>query len=257
MSSVASPCLLIVDTATEVVHLALTVGSEVRARTVEGGAQASASTLPAMQALLAEAGLAWADLDAIGFGQGPGAFTGLRTACAITQGLALALDKPVLALDTLMAVAEDARLRHPGLGHACLAPDQALWVLQDARMREIYAAPFTLNADGVWRALAEPQLWPVEHAREQLSGGRVHCAAGSALLAYASELAVPDVADCFDAQARPGGQALATLALQAWQRGEQLDAALALPRYVRDKVAQTTEERSAARLAAEEVKPAP
>lgn len=270
MSFSASPCLLLVDTATEVVHLALVAQGQVHVRAVAGGAQASSSTLPQMQALLAEAGLAWGQLDAIGFGQGPGAFTGLRTACSITQGLALALDKPVLAVDTLMAVAESARSRQPGVAQA-LTEGAELWVLQDARMREVYAAPYRYTAatdtgtgsdagaghgqQGGWQALAAPQLWPIEHARAMIAAGHVHCAAGSALRAYAEEL--PVVSGPVDDQAQPGGHALATLALAAWRRGEVLDAALALPLYVRDKVAQTTEERVAARRSAQEAAPSP
>lgn len=256
MPSIAPPCLLVVDTATEVVHLALVAGGQVRVRAVAGGAQASASTLPQMQALLAEAGLVWQQLDAIGFGQGPGAFTGLRTACAITQGLALALDKPVLAIDTLMAVAESARVRQAAVAQALAKePQAALWVLQDARMREVYAAPYRHTAAEGWRAAAPVQLWPVDHARAQIADGTVRCAAGSALTAYADELA--GLTGPVEPLAVPDGHALATLALAAWQRGEQLDAALALPRYVRDKVAQTTDERAAARRALDEVTPAP
>ena len=240
----AFPCLLVVDTATEVVHLALVSQGQVRVRAVAGGPQASASTLPQMQALLAEAGLAWSQLDAIGFGQGPGAFTGLRTACAITQGLALALDKPVLALDTLMAVAESARRRQPAIAQAS-ADEPALWVLQDARMQEVYAAPYRHTPQAGWHAEAPAELWPIAHARAEIEAGRVRRVAGSALAAYA-ELSGLTEADT-DPHAVPDGAALAALALAAWHRGEQRDAALALPLYVRDKIAQTTDERTAAR----------
>ncbi len=244
----ATPCLLVVDTATEVVHLALLSHGELRVRAVAGGAQASAATLPQMQALLAEAGLAWSQLDAIGFGQGPGAFTGLRTACAITQGLALALDKPVLAVDTLMAVAESARRRQPAIAQA-LADEPALWVLQDARMQEVYAAPYHHTPQAGWRAGAPAELWPIAHARAQIEAGRVRRVAGSALAGYAEALSGLAPSDT-DPHAVPDGAALAALALAAWLRGEQRDAALALPLYVRDKVAQTTDERTAARQAA-------
>lgn len=233
--------LLALDTATETVHLALWAQGQVHARALPGGAQASATTLPAAQALLVEAGLAWADLDALAFGQGPGAFTGLRTACSITQGLALGLGKPVLALDTLMAVAESARRQSEPMAQH-LAAGGTVWVLQDARMSEVYAAAYAWGGAGTgWRAISPAQLWPLDHLRDQVAQGVVAHAAGSALAAYPS---------CFEGlvgegvhQACPDGQALAALAVSAWQCGQQIDAALALPLYVRDKVAQTTAER--------------
>ena len=99
----SSPRLLAVDTATDTVHLVLVDGPDRLVRALPGGAQASATLLPQVAALLAEAGLALRDLDAIGYGRGPGAFTGLRTACAIAQGLAVGAGRPMLALDTLAA----------------------------------------------------------------------------------------------------------------------------------------------------------
>ena len=248
MSLPASACLLVLDTATESVHLALTTPGGVRARVVEGGARSSTTTLPALQALVAEAGLAWADIDAVGFGRGPGAFTGLRTACAVAQGLALGLGKPVLALDTLMAVAESARQTHAPLAQALAAdPETWLWVLQDARMSEVYAAAYCPDPVQGWIQVAPPVLWPLDHLRAQVQAGIVRRAAGSALSAYPDEVA--DLAGPSDAQAQPRGEALAALALAAWSRGDALDAALALPLYVRDKVAQTTQERREAALA--------
>ena len=72
------------------------------------GAQASARLLPEVLALLQRAGCTLQQVDAIGFGRGPGAFTGLRSACSVAQGLALGAGKPVLALDSLLLVAQDA-----------------------------------------------------------------------------------------------------------------------------------------------------
>lgn len=254
--STSAPVLLALDTATELIHAALSVGGQLRVRVLPGGAQASSTLLPALGALLSEAGLAWADLDAIAFGSGPGAFTGLRTACAITQGLALGLARPVIPLDTLMAVAEDARQQSPEVW----SPGELLWVLQDARMGELYVGAFRWDGQA-WQAESPPQLWPLdEPARRWAVMGPQGAAtvapglrlAGNALLAYPAELAPlldPAAGVGLWPQAQPTGAALAVLAQQAWSRGLTVDAALALPRYVRDKVAQTTAERAAAKAA--------
>ena len=231
------------DTATEVVHLALVVGEQVQTVDVAGGAQASSTTLPALQKLLSEAGLVWSQLDAIAFGRGPGAFTGLRTACSLTQGLALAVDCPVISLDTLMAIAEDARQSDP----SSWASGDMLWVAQDARMGELYMAAYAWQGTH-WQVVSAPQLWALGVPRDRwLDTAGTHRVAGNALLAHPS--AFEGLTQSTWPQAAPRGAALAALARQAWARGELLDAALALPLYVRDKVAQTTAERLAAKRA--------
>lgn len=225
-----TPPLLVLDTATETLHLGLAAGSREWACALPGGAQASAALLPALFGLLDEAGLALRDLGAIGFGRGPGAFTGVRTACAVTQGLALGAGLPVLALDTLMAVAEDARRRGAADG---------LWVAVDARMGEAYGAHYR-HGTGGWAVLAAPALYdPRELARA--AQGEV---AGSSLAAHAEAWSGRAARGWADAA--PTAAALLALARAAWARGERLDAAAALPLYVRDKVALTTAERAAA-----------
>ena len=243
----AAPVLLALDTATDRIHAALSVGDRVHALDLPGGAQASASLLPALNGLLAEAGRVWADVDAIAFGRGPGAFTGLRTACSVTQGLALAINKPVIAIDTLMAVAEHERLGAPDAWSA----GDVMWVLQDARMDELYVAAFRWDGRD-WHQEHAPALWPLTEPANRwgVAGvlqGPVRWA-GNALRAYPEQLQVLASAATPD-PAVPSGQALAALAQRAWQRGDTLDAALALPLYVRDKVAQTTAERAAVKAA--------
>lgn len=222
------PSLLALDSSTDTMALALVAEGQTRVFEAQGGAQASARMLPEVKALLAGAGIAMADLDAIAFGQGPGAFTGLRTACAVAQGLAFGLDRPVLAIDSLMVVAEDARAQGAG---------DDLWVAMDARIGEIYAARYRW-ADGAWGTVEAPALYkPTALAAHW---GTPAAVAGTALTEYAEALGVlPQTWP----QARSRAAALGTLALAAWQRGEMRDAAEALPVYVRDKVALTTAER--------------
>lgn len=230
--------LLAFDTATERMSIALLArGGALHVHEADGGAQASSALIPAALALLAQAGLTLRDLDAVAFGRGPGAFTGLRTACSVAQGFGLGAGKPVLAIDSLLVVAEDARDGD--------AP-QRLWVATDARMDEVYAAQYAFDAAG-WTTLDAPMLTSPELLAERWAGDPPQAVAGSALAAFGDRLPtggarrVPDAA--------PRARALMALAQAAWRRGDGVDAALALPLYVRDKVAQTMAEREAARAA--------
>ena len=141
-----TPCLLALDTSTDLLCVALRTPGGARCTVEPGGPLASARLIPAVMQLLADAGLTLAGLQAIAYGQGPGAFTGLRTACAVTQGLALAHDTPVLAIDSLLIVAEDARAQAAAGVRAAPATDPASesdwWVAMDARMDEVYAAAY-------------------------------------------------------------------------------------------------------------------
>jgi tRNA threonylcarbamoyladenosine biosynthesis protein TsaB len=225
-------CLLAIDCSTERLALALSSAGRLWRVDEAGGALASARLLPAVQAMFSDAGLGPSALDAVAFGQGPGAFTGLRTACAVAQGLALGWGRPVLAIDSLAIVAEDTRGQHP--------ETDAVWVAMDARMDEAYAAHYRWDA-GDWALLRAPGLWPVAALAGCWRAEPPACVAGSALAAFGERLAsaaalrVPQAAD------RAG--ALARLAQRAWDAGRAIDPALALPLYLRDKVAFTTAER--------------
>ena len=230
-----SPCLLSLDTATETLHLGLVRAGREWVQALPGGAQASETLMPGLQALLAEAGCPLSDLQAIAFGRGPGAFTGLRTACALAQGLALGLGLPVIPIDTLLAVAESARRSGAG-ATVCAA--------QDARMGQIYAAVYRQAADGAWSTLSEPALLHPPALIAALQAWPEAELAGNALEVHAPALAALDHRRW--PQAQPDGAALLALARRAWAAGEGIDPALALPLYVRDKVAETTAERAAA-----------
>lgn len=243
--------LLSIDTSTERLQVALQVGDRLHRADAPGGPQASATLLPQVGALLREAGIAVADLDAIGFAHGPGAFTGLRVACSVAQGLALGSNRPVLPLDSLLVVAEDARHRTLGSG-AGVEPLFDVWVVMDARMGEVYAAAYGWDA-GAWRVLDSPALWQPADLVHRMADRPAGHVAGSALEALREPLA-PAVsrmpAHCCFAHPLDRAGALARVALMAWRQGGALpDAAQALPLYLRDRVALTTAERDARRLA--------
>jgi tRNA threonylcarbamoyladenosine biosynthesis protein TsaB len=227
--------LLAFDTATERTSIGLARDDDLWLHEGEGGPRSSATFLPAVLHLLDAAGMDLADLDAIAYGRGPGAFTGLRTACSVAQGLAFGARKPVLALETLLAVAEDARDD---------AATLRVWAVQDARMDEIYAAEYAFDSGG-WRTLVAPLVITPEALSGRWRAVRPEVVAGNALGAFGARL------ETFDArvvpQAWPRPEALLRLARAAWSAGATLDAAQALPLYVRDKVAQTIAEREAAR----------
>jgi tRNA threonylcarbamoyladenosine biosynthesis protein TsaB len=224
--------LLAFDTATDHMSIALQAHGQVWVHEGVGGAQASATLIREILALLAQAHLSLQDLAAIAFGRGPGAFTGLRTACAVAQGLAFGAGLPVLPMDSLCAVAEDARLGE--------AP-QETWVAMDARMGEIYAACYAF--DGIdWLTLRAPALMTPSALNAVWQVAPPRAVAGSALTVFADQLNVAG-AWCSPA-ALPRALAMLPLAQRLWNRGGAVDAASALPVYVRDKVAQTTLERA-------------
>lgn len=232
------PRLLAFDTSTEQMALAALGPAGPRWLAAPGGAQASAALLPQLQRLLADAGLLLADLDAIAFGRGPGAFTGLRTSCAVAQGLGLGLGKPLLAIDSLLVVADDALAQQPAA--------RDVLVLMDARMDEVYAARYAHDGNA-WAAIDAPALYTLE-ALPRLWATPPDLVAGSALAAFGDRLCLPPALPAV-ATERSRPEALLRLAQAAWAAGAGVDAAAALPLYLRDRVALTTAEREAAKLA--------
>jgi tRNA threonylcarbamoyladenosine biosynthesis protein TsaB len=185
--------------------------------------------LPAISKLLAEASLAVGALDVIAFGRGPGAFTGVRLACGVAQGLALGADLPVAAISSLEALA---------LPYAAQA--SRVYCAMDARMSEIYVAMFAQGA-GALQALGGASCVAPEAAPLPDSEGWQ--GVGTAFSAYGGQLAARLGArlDVLDSVAVPQAASIAQLA--ARQRALWLDAALAAPDYVRNRVAFTTAER--------------
>ena len=229
--------VLAFDTSTESLAVALQAPGGPWRVSAPGGAQASATLLPHIAGLLAQAGLAYADLDFIAFGRGPGAFTGLRTACAVAQGLGFGLGKPLLPIDSLLIVAEDARLQL-----APLAAAVDVGVAMDARMDEVYAGLYRWG-DGSWQPLRAPALLALPALAQAWADAPLQIIAGSALAAFGARLLLP-AGGTRVVQEQDRAAALLRLALQAAHAGAGLDAAQALPLYLRDKVAQTTHERA-------------
>jgi tRNA threonylcarbamoyladenosine biosynthesis protein TsaB len=204
------------------------------------GAVSSTRLLPAIGELFDEAGLTLADCDAIAFGAGPGSFTGLRTATGVAQGLAFGLNLPVVPVGTLLVCAESARLRDP-------AATRVLAAL-DARMDEAYWADYAWDAaSGDWRTLQPASLDAPERI---VAPDEPFTLAGNAAAAFGTRLTAAATARTIDAEALPHALPLAHAALRAYRAGRTQPADQAAPEYVRNKVAQTTAERLAAKAAA-------
>ena len=225
------------DTSTEVLSIGVAAKGHTDVRTLAGGAQSSATLIPTAMEMLSQAGVGLPQLDAIVFGRGPGSFTGLRTACAVAQGLAFGADILVLPVDTLLAVAEEARVL-AGVN------DQPLTVLAmlDARMDEVYSAAW--DWDGQRWTLRQPlQVGGPQHVL--LPDAPRVLLAGNAFEAYGERLPAGE-----RVQALPTAAALLRLAPSLFADGHAVPAEQAMPLYIRDKVAQTTAERMAEREAA-------
>ena len=234
--------LLAFDTSTEAMSIAVQHGLDAAGQarvwhhSAPGGALTSAQLIPAIQGLMGQAGLRFEQLDAIVFGHGPGSFTGLRTACSVAQGLAFGAAVKVLPVDTLLAVAEEARFQH-----APQRPSYPVLALLDARMDEMYAGGYLFEA-GVWSTtLACGLISP-----EALGSDPAVTLAGNVFAAYGARFA-PSSAPRVDAL--PTASALLRLAPALLAGGGALNADQALPLYIRDKVAKTTAERAAEKAA--------
>lgn len=186
--------------------------------------------LPWSDDLLAEAGLKKSQLDAIAVGIGPGAFTGVRLAVSLAQGLALGLDIPVLGVSTLACIAQ-----------AC-AHDGPIAVLMDARMGECYVG-FYQKCDGIALALAPEQLLAPEAIQLPFAGDWM--AVGSGLSSYADRLPADVLSQLShsDSTALPHADALLQLASHDFKAGLARAPEHIEPAYLRDKVALTIKER--------------
>ena len=244
----APPRVLAFDTATESLAVALAAPGGPWWVDAPGGAAASATLLPQVHRLLATAGLVPAALDYIAFGCGPGAFTGLRTACAVAQGLGYGLNRPLLAIDSLLIVAEDACAQALG------SEGFSVGVAMDARMEESYAAAYRWQ-DGAWQVLHPPALYTLPALSAAWAGLPLQALAGSAWQVFGERLVRQEGAVLWPRETGRAA-ALLRLAVLAAAAGEGIAAADALPLYLRDKVAFTTAERTAARSAALAAEPA-
>jgi len=213
--------LLAFDTATDACSAALWLDGAVREEFALVRHGHSERLLPMIEALLAESGLALRALDAIAFGRGPGAFTGLRIAAGVAQGLAYGADLPVVPISTLAALAE-------------MQDAPQVFAALDARMSQLYWGAYVRAADGGLAAAVADRLSDVDTVA--LPAG-AWLAVGSGAEAYAARLRGKLPITAWREGQYPRAAGVARLAAAAFARGESCAPELALPVYLRDEVA--------------------
>jgi tRNA threonylcarbamoyladenosine biosynthesis protein TsaB len=220
---------LAIETSTEHCSVALYQRGEVLSHSEMAGQRHSEILLAMIDRLLEEGGCRLRDLDGIAFGAGPGSFTGVRIAASVAQGLAFGLDKPVMPVCTLEALAEVS------------GSDRVACAL-DARLDEVYFAAYQRQGEN-WRAVVEPCLSAIGELAALPGTGWVGVGSGFAILER--ELARHLQLTQTHAQQFPEARAVAMLGARLLAGGGGMQASSAQPIYLRDKVAMTTTERHA------------
>ncbi|MGI0115939.1 tRNA (adenosine(37)-N6)-threonylcarbamoyltransferase complex dimerization subunit type 1 TsaB [Zooshikella sp. RANM57] len=222
--------ILAIDTATEACSAALLIEGDVKESFIVAPREHNERILPMVDELLAGAGLDIQQLDAIAFGRGPGAFTGVRVAAGIVQGLAYAADLPVIGVSNLAALAYYAFRVYQ---------HEKVFTAIDARMDEIYFAAYQVSAEGQQTLLIpEAVISPEDATGYQDMTGWVGVGTGwrySQRIPFTPEVIYEDLL--------PHAQDIALLGEQAWKRGEAMSPEQAIPVYLRDNVAKKKQER--------------
>jgi tRNA threonylcarbamoyladenosine biosynthesis protein TsaB len=213
-----------IETSTEWCSVALWHDGEIAALERRAANRHSEFALPLLEQVLGSWRITLSQIEAVAFGAGPGAFTGLRIACGLAQGLALARGLPVIGIPTLEALAQESGAARVV---ACI----------DARMREVYYAALEKRA-GRWHEVIAAQCVAPQSAPRPAGDGWVGC--GNGFEIYGEFLG--SKVSLIKPQIHPTAVAVAQLAAPRLAAGEGVDAALAAPVYVRDKVAFTKEE---------------
>ena len=219
--------LLAVDTATEACSAALLVDGEITQKYEVAPQMHSHMILEMIDELMAKAYLKPAQLDCLAFGRGPGSFMGIRIAAGVVQGIGFAHQLPVVPVSVLQAMALNAH-RETGASHILSAID--------ARMKEVYWAGFEIRNGTPELVLEESVCKPEEVAvpeqGEWAGAGTGWDSYGDVLQAKCEGLVSQVLPQCF-----PSAQAIAELAAPEFEAGNTVDAAAAVPVYIRDNVA--------------------
>jgi tRNA threonylcarbamoyladenosine biosynthesis protein TsaB len=241
--------ILALDSATESCSAALFIDGRVitREKRLERGH--AGHILAMADEVLAEAGVALGTLSAIAFGRGPGAFTGVRLAASVTQGLAFGAGLPVVPVSDLRALAQRVLGADPDVARVLACTD--------ARMGEVYwgcferreglAAPLGDERLSRPDAVTLPAAWSRQAQASASSAGRTAigpaagervCGAGRGFAAYPQlRAALHSALDSLREELLPGAAEIALLAAPEVAGGRVFPPEQALPVYLRDDIA--------------------
>ncbi len=220
--------ILAVDTSTEACSAALLLDGETREHYRIAPREHATLILPMVESLLAEAGLALVQLDALAFGRGPGSFTGVRIGTGVIQGLAFGADLPVVPVSSLVAIAQGTYRERDA---------ERVLVAIDARIQEVYWGACQRSGVGVMELMGVERVCrPAEVPVPEVSGW---FGAGTGWGTYPEELhaRLGGVVSGFEAERFPHAQDVAVLGVEWFGRGLAVPAEQALPVYLRDDVA--------------------
>lgn len=219
--------ILAIETSSEACSCALLLADgSLRQRYELAPRQHTQLLLPMVDSLLEEAGLAIGAVDCFAFGRGPGSFTGVRIAASAVQGLALAVDRPVVGVSSLAALAAGSGK----VGESVLA-------VFDARMDEVYLGAFHLDERGLPSPCQDEQLAAAATIRLPDSGHWHGVGAGWPLHGQHLARRLGQRLMSVAANQLPQAEFVARLADGPARAGQGVDAEHAVPNYLRRDVA--------------------
>ena len=221
--------ILAIDTATEGCSAALLNDNQIISRLEVEPRKHAELILPMLDEILAEAQLTVKQLDALAFGRGPGAFTGVRIATGVIQGVAFGADLPVVPVSTLRALAQRTYNEHQ---------HERVLSAFDARMDEVYWAEYVLGDNGMMQLQGDEHVTAPQHVALSASHQQ-WVGSGSGWGAYADALKHAVSSDAFVNYPEMITRAdeIVALASHDFKQGISVSAENALPVYLRNKVA--------------------
>jgi tRNA threonylcarbamoyladenosine biosynthesis protein TsaB len=226
--------LLAIESSTEFLSLVVQTAAGVSTFHEATGPAASQRILPEIQRLLTVAGMQLAELDGLVYGAGPGAFTGVRVAVGVTQGLAFGANLPVLGISSVQAVAQAAWMETQA---------EKILVCLDARMGEVYHAALLRQPHG-WLEVSPPMVCKPHEVPAVAGEGWLAAGSGWAVFEQALSAQYQSQVSQVRADIMPTALAMLNLATPRFVAGDTQSAQQAAPLYIRNRVALTAAERA-------------